>query len=151
MFHICFGIVKPMEGKSHVSSPWNRLRSNLKFNLTSQIEFRVGSICRIMPVKYSQGVKIFPKLASWVLKSPQTCWPRWDLLDPVTWILWSLFCFFHKKRIPHVAFLKSSNYQILYCANLSMRYQITERDKYSWLFFSRLCDVQRVQKAGFWR
>lgn len=76
MFHICFGIVKPTEGKSHASSPWNRLRSNLKFNLTSQLEFQAGKICRIGPVKYSLGATIFPNLASWVLESPQTCWPR---------------------------------------------------------------------------
>lgn len=53
MFHICFGIVKPMEGERHASSPWNRLRSNLKFNQASQLEFQAGKNCRIEPVKCS--------------------------------------------------------------------------------------------------
>lgn len=55
-----------------MSSPCNRLRSSLKFNLTRQVEFRAGKMHRIGPVKYSQGVKVFPRFASWVLKSPQT-------------------------------------------------------------------------------
>lgn len=50
-----------------------------KANRVSSRKALQDSACKVF-----LGSQNSPKLGIWVLKSPQTCWPRGDLLDPVT-------------------------------------------------------------------